>query len=605
MIAEVYPLTRMPRKFGVFDYQVPEGLSVQAGDWVRIPFRARPGMMGIVARVKDIPPRGIRLKELTGLVDMPPLTPQDIGWYEALARDTAQSVSSILYVSLPTITRTPTTAAETPPPHRVLSIPDRDRPTIENQAAALRIRGDAWIESPDLFRMTCVVAEFRRQHPDRTVLVLFPNVSDAQRAWSSCGISDALIVTGDETPKSRRATWYQWRTQVNPILFGSRVAALWNRTDIAAVFILRSSHPNHKQADRNPRFDARSLAWQRREQGTTVYHLDAALRSEDILDISPINRITFPGLPALHVVDRAAERQAAPHPAIAYTTAERIAETLESGKRVLCAFNRKGSALRLRCQACREPVRCETCRTPMSIRDGAAQCGRCRSTRSVPRSCTACGHNELKQEGYGNESISRALGYLFPDATVSMYDKEHTDPALLSSQIIVTTRAWLESAFDPFHPLEHIGFVIELDADAPLYETSFRSTESAIRNVLEWRGAAHALGAQFLLQTDTPDVFYRIAENPSGVLAEDLETRRSYGYPPFRRILAVRYTTEDSREADRAYATLQRLIRETIPDAKIQQKQALFISVLPEQTEQILSIFRELDDKYVIDTNVS
>jgi primosomal protein N' (replication factor Y) len=435
--------------------------------------------------------------------------------------------------------------------------------------------------------------------------VLFPNVSDAQRAWINGGISDALLLTGDESPKSRRATWHEWRTQANPILFGTRIASLWNRTDIATVFILRSSHPNHKQADRNPRFDARLLAWGRRQQGTTVFHLDATPRGEDILQISSINRIAFPGLPALHVVDRARERQAAPHPAIAYTTAERIAETLEAGKRVLCAFNRKGSALRMRCQSCREPVRCETCCTPMSIREGAAQCGRCRSTRSIPRSCHACGHNQLKQEGYGNESITRALGYLFPDATVSLYDKEHTDPTLLSSQIIVTTRAWLESAFDPFHPIEHIGLVIELDADAPLYETSFRSTESAIRNALEWRGAAHALRAQFLLQTDTPDVFYRIAENPVGVLTQDLETRRSYGYPPFRRILAVRYTTEDSREADRAYAALQRRIRDTIPDAKMQQKQALFISIFPEQAEQILSIFRELDDKYVIDTNVS
>ncbi len=605
MIAEIYPLTRMPRRFGVFDYEIPEGMEVTPGMWVRIPFRSQKPILGIVARIKDIPPRGIVLKSILEVVEMHKLSNADLSWYEVLAHDTAQSISSVLYTSLPSVSKRSPTTPETPPPHRVLTFPPQDQAILENQVSALRIRGEAWIESPDLFRMTCVVAGYRREHADRTILVLCPNVSDAKRAWLMCGMPDALLVTGDETPRARRNTWSAWRTQRAPILFGTRVAALWHRQDIAAVFVLRSGHANHKQADRNPRFDARTLALSLRPGGTNAYFLDSSLRSDDLMRFSPTNRIAFDRCTSIRVVDRASERAAAPHPAISYSAADLIAQTLDEGKHIICAYNKKGSALRLRCHACRAAVRCDTCQTPVGVRSGAGYCGPCRTTRPIPTICSACGAKEIRNEGYGNESIVRTLQALFPDTSVALYDKEHTDPSVLTNQIIVTTRAWLENVFNPFQPESNVGVVIELDADAPLYDSSFRSTESAVRNVLEWRGVAQALHATFSIQTDTPALFYRIAENPTAVLAEDLETRRAYGYPPFRRIIAVRYISDEPRDIASAYASLGHSVREVISEAKIQTNNAaLFISIPTEKIEKLLVVLHALDDHYVIDTNL-
>ena len=79
MIAEVYPLLRLPRAKRVFDYLVPSKLKVQRGSFVRIPYRDQE-LWGIVKAVKDKPPRGIELKTLINVSDRIALREEELSF---------------------------------------------------------------------------------------------------------------------------------------------------------------------------------------------------------------------------------------------------------------------------------------------------------------------------------------------------------------------------------------------------------------------------------------------------------------------------------------------------------------------------------------------
>lgn len=100
-IAAIYPLKRLPRRFGFFDYKIPEGMSLQRGNLVVIPFR-RELIFGIVAEIKNKPERGIVLKSVTKFCKDFTLKEKELSFFEYLAIDLVQSVASVLYVSIPT-----------------------------------------------------------------------------------------------------------------------------------------------------------------------------------------------------------------------------------------------------------------------------------------------------------------------------------------------------------------------------------------------------------------------------------------------------------------------------------------------------------------------
>lgn len=100
MIAEIYPLRRVPRKFDHFDYVVPDGIKISRGQFVEIPFR-NDKCAGVVKSVKEKPLRGMKLKSVISVFESVVLREQELDFLESVARAIAQPVSSLLYVVLP------------------------------------------------------------------------------------------------------------------------------------------------------------------------------------------------------------------------------------------------------------------------------------------------------------------------------------------------------------------------------------------------------------------------------------------------------------------------------------------------------------------------
>ncbi|OGL95178.1 hypothetical protein A2348_02545 [Candidatus Uhrbacteria bacterium RIFOXYB12_FULL_58_10] len=600
MIAEVYPIMRMPRRFGIFDYEFPEEKTILRGTFVRIPFRFGE-TMGVVARVKEGGGRGIKLKQIASVFEeILPFSDAELSAIEDIAFDVAQSVSTILYASVPKLTKRELKFAqnESVP----LTIPAREAPSITLAASQVGQRAASFVAMPDVRRSCVLLTAYLREHPDEPVMALLPNVRDAKLIASRLGGFSPIVVTGEETPLERARAWRAWRACKTGLLIGTRTAALWTHPALGAIFLLRSGHPNHKQDERNPRFDARAVAEILRIRlHARVIYVDVAPRADDLATLDPIDLLGPRTRPPSAVADMNVERFGAPHPRIGQSALLRIAETLSTRRRVLCAYNLKGVSRRLQCADCSYRFPCLSCGGVFASYGQTIQCHRCGRIEPTPLSCPSCNGSRLAARGYGNRAVAAALQTLFPEATVRCVEKG-TDPAGSDqSDILVVTRHYYENIFDPFQP-PNVGLVVDLDADLPLYEPTMRAVEHAILNMEEWRGVANACRADFLVQTEVPDLFRSIFSERDRVLSDDLTTRQAYGQPPFRRICMIRFRSSEPHERDHALRAMSDRIREGVPTAMISDGENLRVSIPPEDKNLLFEIFSNADDGYIIDT---
>lgn len=604
MIAEVYPVKRMPRRFSVFDYEIPEELRLARGEFVRIPFRNEE-LQGVVARVKEGGGRGIRLKPIRSrLKDLVPLSEAELCALERVAFDAAQSVGTILHAAIPRMARNPraarpvTRADERHP----LRIPANEVPSLTLAASQIGRRPKSFFFASDLRRATVVVASYLREHPDEPCLVLLPGVRDAELVAAHLGPHEPILVTGEEPPAARVRSWRQWRASKNAVLVGTRLASLWTHPALGAIFLLRSGNDSHKQQNRNPRFDARDVS------DIVGSHVHARVIRSDVIprvrDLSAFGAHDLLGprtRPTTAIADMSVERLSAPHPRIGTSAVVRISQVLSDHGRVLCVYNVKGAARRLQCTDCGYGFPCAACGGVLAPNEQTVTCRRCGSVSPVPISCPTCGGNTLQPKGFGNRAVAAAMQTAFPEATVACLDKEHSAEPPDTTDILVVTRHYFENVFDPFRPVR-FGLVIDLDADLPLFEPSRDAMERTATNAEEWRGLALASHADYLVQTDAPGLFQELLSEPERVLADDLATRKAYGQPPYSRVVTIGYRVTEPLRREHALRAISDRVRSLVPEAAISGRDTLKVSVPTEAADALLRALGEADDAYIIDT---
>lgn len=582
MNIEAYPVMRLPRRFGAFDYELPDGMDVERGTFVRVPFRSRT-TLAIVARVRGEAARGRRVKQVESVVsDIPAFSSAELDALERVAADAAQSVGSILYAAIPRWERGKADVSLRALPARPLTVPAREAGAVGDAAKRFAERSSAFVRVPDLRRSSAFVAALRRVRPGEPTLVLAPNVRDARLAAERLGALHPFVVTGEETARDRMRAWRAWRSGTDPILVGTRTAALWTHPRLGSIVILRASHENHRQTARNPRLDVRVVAdILGNVLGARVARLDVAPRVSDVARFGTDDRLGLETRPPTLLADMGDERRRAAHPRVGPSAVMRIAETLSSGRRVLCAYNVRGNVRRLTCDDCgfRFP--------PDSV--PAAACPSCAGTRIRPR-------------GFGLRAVAAAIQSLFPEATVRCLEKAG-EPITRDAwpDILVTTRQFVENVFDPFDPPD-VGLVADLDADLALYDAGLGATERALMNAEEWRGVANACRADALFQTDVPERLRSLLSDPYTALAAETEARRAYGQPPFRRIVEI--SPEASAPAEAADALARRAERE-VPgvEAHLTDAGSVRLSIAPDRADTLLSWCALLDDSIVVDTH--
>ncbi len=553
MIAEVYPLKRMPRSMPLLDYQVPENLLVDRGSLVQIPFRTQK-IIGIVRKIKDQPLRGVRLKKIFCVIERTALSEKEISFFEYLAAEIAQPVSNVLYAQFPSPADQVHIPVPSPCLKTTLTIPSSEAATVSRLATELKKRCKAFVQVSDLRRTAAVLAKYLSLSPSAKMVIVCPHVQDVRVMSRALSTADPLTVTGEESKNRQNEIRQCFRQSRNAILITTRVGMLFADQQVTAIFVVRSGHHDHVLHDRNPRLDTRIVMADFADQmSTNIFFLDVYPRPEDLYFFGQENMLSFPITTTPIFIDSRRERLASKHAVLTASCLTAIESALKRQQRVLLIYNKK-----------------------------------------------------KQTQTYGMKPVADALRKFFPDTPCQIVDVDHL--SALQSQLILVTQVFVERLFDPTQK-NSVGCVIHLDPDTAFFSTDLHASWRALWSLAQWRGVAHALRAQFLVQTSEREWFEERLDHPEKTLKDELAYRGEYHQPPFFRWALVLIKEQEPRKRQwEEQLFKQRLeqmkdVEVKVLDSQKKNESVIQIRFLPKSSKDILILFSGLDDRYIIDMN--
>lgn len=523
MIAEVYPIRRMPRSFTFFDYVIPSNIELEIGDLVSIPFRSST-LQAIVRGIKStstIP----NLKPVSEILAKHYFSKDDISRMETIARNIFQHPSALLVASLANIE---------PKWHNSISF---HSPTITGQSLNTEIAQLITGLVPEIKQANNLSVQANHQdillllkwciaQLPHQILLLAPNQSLATHLSHKL---DLPCITTKQTKKQKTSLFHGWRNGSIKVLIGNRQVSLWPAKKLSLVIALESNSSEWLIQNRNPRFDVRRSAKLLAKSHRCTYLTLGAMPE---LVESMENVTFFPKTPyPCQFISKKGECTSTSH-YLYDDLLSAIELALQSQKKVLLFYNRKGIATHLECPSCGKVPDCGTCGGRPQIREEDLICSECQTEMWIPQICPSCRSPRLKKKGIGNKTILKELQLLFPSHTSSLYEK---GKPFESSDITITTDFYLSEQYD-FQP-KSFGLIADLTLDFGLYSADFNARENVAYKLQQLRMLASEAKAKLIVQTWMTETLNTLLDIEQFQLSE-LQERAKYQLPPHaKRIL--------------------------------------------------------------------
>lgn len=526
MFAEVYPLTRLPRRFTFFDYEIPEALDISAGDLVRIRLKGR-SVIGIIKRTKETTDVA-RTSAIESVAARSFFSTKDIERIEAIARAIFQSPSSVFTATLMGWKLGSASAPLKTSAGKIGSLTKEEVAVLqqafmkESLSSAMQLSREGEL----------ALLHLLRKRSKEQILILCPREREAELVVEYAALGPVGLLHGKTTPKERQSVINGWREGRIKTLVGTRQAVLLPAKKLEAVIVLDSGSEEYAKLDRNPRFDARTAARLLAEQhDSSLIFTGPQPRLEDVIEST--NNIYQPIEADVIDLNRVEERSGTAM--LSNSLIASITAALSSGKKALLIYNKKGTASGLQCAACGHIPFCGTCGAVPIVRENDLLCPVCSTEMWIPKQCPACKSDKLKERGIGNARLKQLLGSLFPSVKVALIDKEHVDAE--DAQILIVTEYFFKNLTRPFDA-RTFGVVADLAFDLSLLGTDFRSAEQAAYKLHRNAFFARRHRAPFLIQAWNPEIARSMIRTKKWLKTE-LNNRKTYDLPPFSTLIRV------------------------------------------------------------------
>ncbi len=441
MIARIIPAIRTPRRVSVFDYLIPDGMTVSRGDLVRIPFRASQ----IIGVVKDLQPNPtdpkFAIKPLLGPYADLHLTHDSVTLLERLAIHAFTSEATILHAWLGTCPKFP--GAATLVPSHAPTPPIREDRYLENH-----------LECPEgiLSTANAFIKDGSK------VLILAPWAARAERIASRL---NARLLTSSMPMGARFSSWSSFVRGSTKCLVATRIGA-WLSAEADVVILDEPENDDHKQDELSPRFDARWITQQANTLKRSFIQIGVTPRlAADIP--TQIPTLT----PHLIAVDLHS-RDWSPVAGLQHRTLLAIEEAVAAGQPVTIIHPIHGDRARLRCADCSWEPQCASCGAGLRVEGGTTICSRCHKKTPAITICATCGSSNLSGSRPGRERLEKDLRATIasPDIRiVSIGEWNASDVTPSHSLIVCTDLSLLSGACEDLRKKERLIIAMRRLAD--------------------------------------------------------------------------------------------------------------------------------------------
>ncbi|NVK30587.1 MAG: primosomal protein N' [Gammaproteobacteria bacterium] len=376
-------------------------------------------------------------------------------------------------------------------------------------------------------------------------------------AWQHSGMTDA----------ERLRHWRAAKQGEARLLVGTRSSVFAELPELGAIVIDEEHDSAYKQQD-GLRYSAKTMAILRAQALKIPVVLGSATPSLETLQqasqgqyqhLRMTERATGSAMPSMQLVDM---RPITPIAGLSPLSIEAIRRSLANDEQCLIFINRRGYAPTYYCETCGHVVGCHRCDARMTVhhRANRLKCHHCSHEQPLPTQCPSCQSVDVRLLGHGTERISEELSSVFDQVPVVRIDRDSASTnnklkALLAQaqtgdpMILVGTQMLAKG-----HDFAKLSTVVVIDADQSLLSQNLRAAEELAQTLTQVAGRAgrSLTKGRVLIQTRTPDhsllrdLIHRGYQGASQTL---LEERKIVGFPPYRRMAAIRTESTDAKAA--------------------------------------------------------
>ena len=461
--------------------------------------------------------------------------------------------------------------SEKPTPILLQGITGSGKTEVYLQAtrAALDLGKNVIVLVPEISLAPQTVQRFKARFHDRTdqIAILHSNLSQGERF--------------DE--------WHRIRAGKARIVIGARSAIFAPVKDPGLIIVDEEHEPAYKQ-ENVPKYHARDLAVVRCHLEKCTVVLGSATPSLETFQntrlgkyqmVKMTERADGASLPLTRVVDMRIEarKHKGRDAIISDILRTSVEKRLEANEQVIIFLNRRGFARSLQCPPCGHVIECNHCAIPLTYHRGDERlvCHICGFQSIVPRLCPNCQDPAIRFHGYGTEKAEAILRKVFPSAKIARLDTDTTrrkntlrdtlrDFRAKKINILLGTQMIAKGLDFP-----NVTLVGVLNADLSLYAPDFRAGERTFQLLTQVAGRAGRgkMAGEVIIQTSTPhspSIQFARHHDFDGFVAQELDVRQQFQYPPFTHLALLLARSSHERRAEFTLQTLHRKLAENLPE---------------------------------------
>jgi primosomal protein N' (replication factor Y) len=419
-------------------------------------------------------------------------------------------------------------------------------------------------------------------------IVLVPEiVLTTQAIWRFAGRfpGRVAIIHGDLFVGERYDEWRRIRAGKVDVVIGSRSALFSPLPDLGLIILDEEHEPAYKQSEHRPTYHAREAAITLGRilqipvvLGTATPSAETFYRAEQ----GEYSLVELPGrigaaLPPVEVVDLRSELHAGNTSIISRLLHSELEQVLRLGQQAILFLNRRGAASCVLCRDCGFVAMCDRCDVPLTYHstERILLCHYCNRQSKVLYVCPQCTSPGIRYFGLGTEKVMHTIQHDFPSARLLRWDRDtasnhRAHQGLLDrfsnreADILVGTQM-IAKGLD----LPGVTLVGVISADIALNLPDFAASERAFTLLTQVAGRAGRgdEAGRVIIQTFNPQHFCIDAASRHDYhefYAAEIEVRRRYGYPPFRKFVKFTYSHENRRRSQNEALLLRERLDECI-----------------------------------------
>ena len=419
----------------------------------------------------------------------------------------------------------------------------------------------------------------------RTALVLVPEIALASQLeahfHARFGARLALLHSGLGDGE-RFDQWQRVLSGAARVVLGARSAVFAPLERLGIVIVDEEHEPAYKQED-GLRYNGRDLAVLRARMADCPVVLGSATPSVVSYHhcmqgkytlLTMRKRVAEQPLPTVDIVDLATVSRSRPDLAFSDQLITAMAETLEQGRQSLLFVNRRGFSSYMACRDCGAILQCRHCQVSLTLHRSRQSllCHYCGFRQHAATLCPACGSPRVSGGGIGSERIEAEARQLFPEARVARLDSDTTASrtqygatlkAMRAGRIDILVGTQMIAKGLHFPQITLVGVVW---ADTGLGMPDYKAAERtfALLSQVTGRAGRGSDPGRVIVQTYQPrhySITLARQHDYRGFYEQEIAIRQPLNYPPFSRLVSIRFSGRNGERVERTAGQVGRFLR--------------------------------------------